>query len=265
MVLLAVTVKAREALDEYARSCAVADQDDDGKARLDRLKNVDIGSSIEHSDLIEVSRYLIKTQRDASDKVARGWRLDELLKGASVYRPPPPPKPEPTPEYKALMRRLRLDEEQRQYDRMLNPIPGRETFTQRFPGAFDPNTSHGSTGISNHVDDTTYQDVERQMALILNVLVSIICCAVAIWIAARRWSVPSRLGLSMGGSLTVAVAEVAIYFGYIRRVSEAKTKEGKVVETKEVEETWVIEKSKGGKKAVKPAEDGMRFRKGKHR
>jgi hypothetical protein len=151
---------------------------------------------------------------------------------------------------------------------MTSPPTAMKTFSQRFPNAFNPNISHGQTGIDDSPDETTYQDVERQMALIINVLVSIICCAVAIWIAARHWSVPQRLGLSMGGSVTVAVAEVAIYFGYIRRVDEAKVKEGKVIETKEIGETWVIEKGKVGGMSTssgKVVDEGARFRKGRHR
>ena len=163
------------------------------------------------------------------------------------------------------MARLRADEERRQYERMVNPPSAPETFDQRFPNsarAFNPHTSHGQTGV-DHGEEMTYQDVDRQIALIINVLVSIIACSVAIWIAARHWNVPQRLGLSMGGSVTVAVAEVAIYLGYIRRVKDAKGKEVKKVETKEVSETWVIEKSSKPAKAAN--DESLRFRKGKHR
>ena len=50
------------------------------------------------------------------------------------------------------------------------------------------------------------------------------------------------MALSMFGSGTVAFAEVAIYMGYLRRIKDAKQIEGKKAETKEVVETWVIEK-----------------------
>ena len=66
----------------------------------------------------------------------------------------------------------------------------------------------------------------------------------------------------MGGSLTVAAAEVAIYMGYIRRIEEAKDKEIKMTEKKEVSETWVIEKASG---STKGATDDVRYRKGRHR
>lgn len=171
-----------------------------------------------------------------------------------------------TSDYTALMKRLRQEEEQRQYERMINPPPPQETFSQRFPNAshaFNPATSIGQIPPADEVDEVTYADVNRQMALIINVLISIICCSIAIWIAARRWEVPQRLGLSMSGSGLVAVAEVAIYMGYIRRVQEAKDKEVKKVETKEVVETWVLDNKTSSAKAEQS--EGARYRKGKHR
>ena len=164
------------------------------------------------------------------------------------------------------MKRLRAEEEQRQYDRMINPPPAKETFGQRFPNpgyAFDPATSIGQAPGAEDADDVTYADINRQLGLIINVLVSIICCAVAIWIAARRWNVPLRLGMSMSGSGLVAVAEVVIYMGYIRRIKEAKTLEQKKTETKEIVETWVLDGGVGTEKNS-PSET-IRYRKGKHR
>ena len=171
-----------------------------------------------------------------------------------------------TSEYKALMKRLRMDEERRQYERMLYSPPPQETFGQRFPSAaysFDPATSIGQGPGADEVDDVTYADVNRQMALIINVLVSIIACSVAIWIGARSWDVPQRLGLSMSGSGIVAVAEVAIYMGYIRRLKEAKDTEVKKVETKEITETWILDGTTSSGKSV--ANESARYRKGKHR
>jgi hypothetical protein len=78
------------------------------------------------------------------------------------------------------------------------------------------------------------------MALILNVLLSIVACAGAIWVAARWWNTPARLALSMSGSILVGIAEVVVYSGYIRRVGEAKGKERGVKEVKEIVNTWVV-------------------------
>ena len=165
------------------------------------------------------------------------------------------------------MKRLRGEEEQRQYERMLYPSPPAETFSQRLPSATQysgPSNAAGAFGATDNVEDeVTYADINRQLALIINILVSIIACSVAIWVAARRWEVPQRLGLSMSGSGLVAFAEVAIYMGYIRRIKEAKGKEVKSVEKKEIMETWVLDGAKSGTKAK--IDENVRYRKGKHR
>ena len=55
----------------------------------------------------------------------------------------------------------------------------------------------------------------------------------------------------MSGSLLVGVAEVVVYSGYIRRLGEAKQKEGVVEEVKEIVETWVIGGEEAEKKKIK--------------
>ena len=144
---------------------------------------------------------------------------------------------------------------------MLNPVSKPETFSQRFPNAahsFGP-----SYNTADEVDEVTYSDVNRQMILIINVLISIICTSVAVWMAARRWNVVPRMLLDFVGSTVVAVAEVAIYMGYIKRIGDAKTKERKAIEKKEIVDTWIID----GKSTSQQTNisDSVRFRKGKHR
>jgi TMEM199 family protein len=143
------------------------------------------------------------------------------------------------------MARLRREEESRAYERMINPPPPQETFSRRFPTAsaayaFSSTAAYESFNSSTEEDDITYTDINRQISLIFNVLISIVACAAAIWMAARWWDTPARLALSMSGSLLVGVAEVVVYSGYIRRLGEAKQKEGVVKEVKEIVETWVI-------------------------
>lgn len=142
------------------------------------------------------------------------------------------------------MARLRREEEARKYERMTNPPQPMETFAQRFPAASAARafaSSHQNINTSDPDDDgLTFADVDRQMSLILNVLLSIVACAGGIWVAARWWDTPARLALSMGGSLLVGVAEVVVYAGYIRRVGEAKGKEKGIREIKEVVKTWVV-------------------------
>jgi hypothetical protein len=142
------------------------------------------------------------------------------------------------------MARLRREEEERSYHRMVNPTPPLETFAQRFPlssAAHAFASSQQPINASDPDDDgVTYADVNRQVTLILNVLVSVVACAGAIWVVAKWWSTPARLAVSLGGSLLVGVAEVVVYSGYIRRVSESKAKEKGTKEVKEVVKTWVV-------------------------
>jgi hypothetical protein len=139
------------------------------------------------------------------------------------------------------MARLRREEELRAYEQMTNPPPPMETFTQKFPAssaAFAFSSNQDPAG--NLEDEVTYADVDRQMALIFNVLISIVACAGGLWVVARWWSTPARLALSMGGSLLVGIAEVVVYLGYVRRVGEAKGKARGLKEVKEVINTWAV-------------------------
>lgn len=138
------------------------------------------------------------------------------------------------------MARLRRDEEARAYERLINPPQPAQSFPERFPTAPAKIFSASTEADVDQNEEITYADVNRQMALILNILVSIVACSVAIWLAAGHWSTPKRLGLSMGGSGIIAVAEVVVYTGYLRRLQEARDKGKKEVEIKEVIKTWVI-------------------------
>ena len=99
MVLLTLTTAAYAAVKEYCRlqsSDAESVNDTETKARSGRLSQLELGSPVEHSDLIEISKSLVEHKRRQSPgDPAKEWRLDSLLRGAEVYQPPPPPKPEP--------------------------------------------------------------------------------------------------------------------------------------------------------------------------
>jgi len=152
------------------------------------------------------------------------------------------------------MARLRREEEARSYERMLNPPLPTQSFSQRFPSApyahLFPDGASTAPRSAADDDDVTFADINRQLTLIINILVSIVACSIAIWMVASHWSAPARLGLSMGGGGLVGVAEVVVYSGYLRRVREAKDKEKKKVEVKTVMESWVIEGKKDKGRAV---------------
>lgn len=148
------------------------------------------------------------------------------------------------------MARLRREEEERIYERMTNPLPT-ETFAHRYPNSALNNLFNTSLTDAGEDDEISYADINRQMALIINILVSIVACSVALWLVARHWSTPARLGLSMGGSGMIGIAEVVIYAGYLRRLKEARQKGKKEVEMKEIVKTWVIGGDEGAPKVDK--------------
>ena len=76
----------------------------------------------------------------------------------------------------------------------------------------------------------------------------------------------------MTGSGVVAIAEVVIYGGYVRRLKEAKQREKKKPEIKKILDSWVIDGAGGKEENISlnslPADksdETLRHRKGKHR
>ncbi|KAA6411702.1 MAG: hypothetical protein FRX48_04983 [Lasallia pustulata] len=226
------------------------------------LKDPRVGNPISHGQIIAISRCLRKHRNSpgAPHMTAAeppSYHLDDLLRGSKVYIEPSKPKAEPSSEYTALMARLRREEEARAYERLINPPQPVESFSRRFPTAPARLFPASTQADVDQDDEITYADVNRQMALIVNILVSIVACSVAIWLAASHWSTPKRLGLSMGGSGMIGVAEVVVYTGYLRRLKEARDKGKKEVEVKEVIKTWVIgghekDPTSQAPKAIKP-------------
>ena len=143
------------------------------------------------------------------------------------------------------MARLRREEEERAYQRMVSPPPPMETFSRSFPRASTLASSFAEVNrpireSDTGDDDVTYNDVHRQLMLVLNVLLSVVGVAATLWVLARWWSTPARLFLAMGGSMLVGAAEIALYSGYIWHLSEAKKKDKTFKEVKEVVKTWAV-------------------------
>ena len=94
MVLLQTTPTLKAAVDEYLRLHANCENSEPLQHQLERLEKADLDGPIEHSDVINISKRLVKECQN-SDASTKNWRLDTLLQGTTVYQPPPPPKPEP--------------------------------------------------------------------------------------------------------------------------------------------------------------------------
>ncbi|KAK2021074.1 hypothetical protein LX32DRAFT_605411 [Colletotrichum zoysiae] len=214
------------------------------------LERPAVGDPITHGQVLNL-------WRDLKSEGIDGFSLEGLLRGASVYIPPPPPKPEPSAEYKALMARLRREEEERTYQRMMKQPSRTDNFSQ--PVATHASRAHAFAEVNrpmresdNGDDEVTLGDVQKQVMVIFNFLVSIVGVAATIWIAARWWNVTARILLTLAGAILVLVAEVAVYSGYVWKMTEAKASRKEPEEIKEVMHTWVLgEDGSGGK----PAED----------
>ena len=259
MVLLTMTPSIVEGLKSLPKKHEASQPDPS-------LEDPSVGKPIAHSQVVNLWHQL------KNDKDSTPSSLENLLRGSRIYVAAPPPKPEPvrenyagaanlnvilivlqTPEYKRLMARLRREEEARSYERMTSspqhlPSNYTESFYDRFPhasarafAAVNQPISQDDTGDD---DGVTYNDVHRQVMLIINFLVSIMGVAGVLWVAARWWSLPARLFLTMGGSLLVGVAEVAIYSIYVWRMGDAKQRQEAVGEVKEVVETWTTGENK---------------------
>ncbi|KAL7938561.1 endoplasmic reticulum-based factor for assembly of V-ATPase domain-containing protein [Trichoderma chlorosporum] len=253
MVLLTMTpsiVDALNLLDEQRKADEPSDDATQNQAETEAAKaspEPAVGNPISHDDIISLYKKL-----DASQPSSPKYSLEQLLRGSRVHVPPPPPKPEPSEEYKVLMARLRREEDARAYERMINPPPPLESFQHRFPNAAhafaEANRPSNSEDLGD--DEVTYNEIHRQVVLILNFLASIAGVAVTLWIAGRWWSLSSRIFLSLGGSILVAIAEVAVYSSYVWRMGEAKSKQGAVKEIKEVVQTWIVGQGEGDDKSV---------------
>jgi hypothetical protein len=129
---------------------------------------------------------------------------------------------------------------------MLKAPPTRETFAQRFPTA--PMTMADSFAEANKPsrksdmgdDSISHGDIQKQVTLIVNFLVSIAGCAAAIWMCAQWWSTTARLFLTLFGTIVVAVCEVAVYSAYSWRMEEGDRKQRDMKEVKQIVQTWVI-------------------------
>ncbi|KAF5546669.1 vacuolar er assembly vma12 [Fusarium mexicanum] len=264
MVLLTMTSSILEALSivEATETPQIEDHDETEEQESQQptqeptqeptLDDPKLGNPISHGQIVDLWKQL-KAQGNSN------FTLEQLLRGASVYIPPPPPKPEPSPEYKALMARLRREEEARSYERMINPPPQHETFKDHFPSsaasfaAANRPTSASDLGD----DDMAMEEVHKQVTLIINFLVSIAGVAGTLWVTARWWSLPARMFLTMGGSILVAIAEVVVYNAYIWKMDQGRKKHGKVKEVREVVESWVLGKDEDEKSVLIKEKDRM--------
>jgi len=108
------------------------------------------------------------------------------------------------------MDRLRREQEQREYAGLVSK---REVVDLNFQG----------------------DDDDISPSLVLNILLSVVLCAVAVFQLTRWWANDGiRVLLSLGTGIVVGVAEVGVYMAYLRKVGMSKDKEKKKKEKKSI-------------------------------
>lgn len=115
------------------------------------------------------------------------------------------------------MARLKAEEERRNYQKLLRE---REEVTLQ---AQSP-----EAGAPEEKDDIS-------PSLVLNILLSVVMCAVVAFHVTRYWPNDGvRVLVSLGTAVLVGVAEVVVYNSYLRKMREGRQKEGKRKEIKTV-------------------------------
>lgn len=173
-------------------------------ARTESELPIEVDAPISHKTLVDISRCL------------QDYTLNSLLRGTRIYREPPAPKPAPSPEYVALMARLRVEQEQRDYKAMV----ARQAYEER-------------RALLGQDPDEEKDDVTP--SLVLNMLLSVVMCAGAAFYLTKWWPNDGvRVLVSLATGIVVGIAEVTVYSGYLRKVDESRKKERKKKEKKEV-------------------------------
>lgn len=86
----------------------------------------------------------------------------------------------------------------------------------------------------------TWREVKAQISVIFNILLSTLATAAAVWMVAGGWDVPARMAAAFASAIVVAVAEVVLFGGYVRRLDAAKRADATARETKEVVGVWEV-------------------------
>ncbi|ANB15984.1 Vph2p [Sugiyamaella lignohabitans] len=227
MVLLVATKRIERALETYnelegsvSKIDEALDKKDENKALTTTASTSQREPAIEHDRLVIISKSLIARYPDNAE-----YRLAALVKGTYVYNPPKPPAPPKSEEFLKQMERLRNEEAEREYQRMINPELALAI-------------SSGSESVPSIGQEA--KQLKEQLSAIVNIMVSVASVAAAIWYwsgSSAGFSTPTRTLLSLFGAITVLIAEVVVYLRYKVRVEEAKVLERNKKEKKSIVST----------------------------
>ncbi|GMF57520.1 unnamed protein product [[Candida] boidinii] len=202
---------------------------------------------LSHSQIISLYKAHKKFAADSigdSNGDSSGLTLLQLVSSCKIYTEPEAAPKEKTPEYNQLMERLRLKQQELEYQELIRGDSG----------DMSSGAAVGHRQSLRHADDEPHQsaaqqmkEVRNQLTTILNVFVSVASVGYAVW----YWSGSSmgsyhlndgyRVLLALAFALLVLVAEVVVFSGYLRRVDEAREKERGKREVRTVLASVVLE------------------------
>jgi TMEM199 family protein len=182
-----------------------------------------LDTPISHKTLISLSKALCALQQTsaqiATTEVSNKYTLNTLLHQCRPYHPPLPLPPQPSASYLALKTRLLAEQEQREYDALLQTS----------------NNLKNTSSLASLTSSSDSDSDDISPSLILNILLSIILCAFAVFYATRYWANDGvRVLLALGVGILVGVAEVVVYEAYLRNVGLARKREARRREKKVV-------------------------------
>lgn len=122
------------------------------------------------------------------------------------------------------MEKLRLQEKENEYQRLVNPAPQYSTL---YENSAAPDITPAMAS----------KELKNQITTIVNILISVASVAYAIWYwTESSWKLPDsyRILLCLFFALLVLVAEVVVYLGYLNKIEEARKTERSKKEVKKV-------------------------------
>lgn len=131
------------------------------------------------------------------------------------------------------MARLKEEQEQRTYANLISKHT-------------KPDTLSFSTNTTNNGETSTDEEDGISPSLVLNILLSVVMCAVAVFVMTRWWSNDGlRVLVSLGTAIVVGIAEVGVYAIYLHKLRSGRQRERTKKETK-----VVLGEYTGGKEAT---------------
>lgn len=157
--------------------------------------------------------------------------LLSLIKQTKLYIPPYETFKQPkTKEYMRMMERLRLEAQEAEYKKLINPAPQHSTL-------YDTSNQEYISPVQAH------KELKNQLTTIVNVFISVGSVSYAVWYwTASSWGLKDsyRVLLTVFFGLLVLVAEVVVYMGYLNKVEEARLREYNKKEVKKVIKSYNV-------------------------